>query len=121
MVEADGKADKRTGKESKDRKDPVLTISLHPVVLLEALNYGLQNKLYSNGKSAQSTAAGSNSDDQEVESSLSGSESSQSSKRKWTRLDTDTEAPHQKEKRINLLSTVTGEEPTEVKQMTGQG
>ncbi|XP_024231290.1 DNA endonuclease RBBP8 [Oncorhynchus tshawytscha] len=121
MVEADGKADKRTGKESKDRKDPVLTISLHPVVLLEALNYGLQNKLYSNGKSAQSTAAGSNSDDQEVESSLSGSESSQSSKRKWTRLDTDTEAPRQKEKRINLLSTVTGEEPTEVKQMTGQG
>ncbi|XP_029520244.1 uncharacterized protein rbbp8l [Oncorhynchus nerka] len=121
MVEADGKADKRTGKESKDRKDPVLTISLHPVVLLEALNYGLQNQLYSNGKSAQSTAAGSNSDDQEVESSLSGSESSQSSKRKWTRLDTDTEAPRQKEKRINLLSTVTGEEPTEVKQMTGQG
>uniref|UniRef100_A0A4W5K5A5 DNA endonuclease Ctp1 N-terminal domain-containing protein n=1 Tax=Hucho hucho TaxID=62062 RepID=A0A4W5K5A5_9TELE len=111
MEEADGKADQRTGKDSEDRKDPVLTISLHPVVLLEALNYGLQNKLYSNGKSAQGTAAGSNSDDQEVESSLSESESSQSSKRKWTRLDTDTEVPHQKEKRINLLSTVTGEEP----------
>ncbi|KAK6307998.1 hypothetical protein J4Q44_G00212690 [Coregonus suidteri] len=111
MEEADGKADQRTGKDSEDRKDPVLTISLCPVVLLEALNSGLQKKLYSNGKSAQSTATGSNSDDQEVESSLSGSESSQSSKRKRTGLDTDTEVSHRKERRINLLRTVTGKEP----------
>ncbi|XP_052337565.1 uncharacterized protein LOC118376472 [Oncorhynchus keta] len=79
--EAEGKVDQKTGKDSEDRKVPVLTISLRPVVLLEALNSGLQKQLFSNGKS------GSRSDHQEVEGSLSESESSQRSKR--TGLDTE--------------------------------
>ncbi|XP_064861271.1 RBBP8 N-terminal-like protein isoform X2 [Oncorhynchus nerka] len=87
--EAEGKVDQKTGKDSEDRKVPVLTISLRPVVLLEALNSGLQKQLFSNGKS------GSRSDHQEVEGSLSESESSQRSKR--TGLDTDTEVRCQKE------------------------
>ncbi|KAM9506699.1 uncharacterized protein ACWYII_048393 isoform 4-T4 [Salvelinus alpinus] len=48
--EAEGKVDQKTGKDSEDRKVPVLTISLRPVVLLEALNSGLQKQLFSNGK-----------------------------------------------------------------------
>ncbi|XP_064812382.1 RBBP8 N-terminal-like protein isoform X2 [Oncorhynchus masou masou] len=47
--EAEGKVDQKTGK-AEDRKVPVLTISLRPVVLLEALNSGLQKQLFSNGK-----------------------------------------------------------------------
>ncbi|CAB1335941.1 unnamed protein product, partial [Coregonus sp. 'balchen'] len=83
--EAEGKIDQRTGKDSEDRKVPVLTISLRPVVLLEALNSGLQKQLFSNGKAS----SGSSSDHQEVEGSLSESVTSQRSKR--TGLDTDKE------------------------------
>ncbi|XP_070962190.1 RBBP8 N-terminal-like protein isoform X2 [Oncorhynchus clarkii lewisi] len=93
--EAEGKVDRKTGKDSEDRKVPVLTISLRPVVLLEALNSGLQKQLFSNGKS------GSRSDHQEVEGSLSESENSQRSKR--TGLDTDTEVRCQKEEQGNVV------------------
>ncbi|XP_041713985.1 RBBP8 N-terminal-like protein isoform X2 [Coregonus clupeaformis] len=95
--EAEGKIDQRTGKDSEDRKVPVLTISLRPVVLLEALNSGLQKQLFSNGKS------GSSSDHQEVEGSLSESVTSQRSKR--TGLDTDKEGKDGKREREREAET----------------
>ncbi|XP_010873842.1 RBBP8 N-terminal-like protein isoform X2 [Esox lucius] len=107
MEEDDGKADQGSEMEFGDRKVPVLTISLRPVVLLEALNTRLQKQLSSDGKSAQSIASRSSSDDQDVESHLSGSESSQSTKRKLTDIDPDTEDSHQKEGRMSLLNTLT--------------
>ncbi|KAL1021229.1 hypothetical protein UPYG_G00010420 [Umbra pygmaea] len=103
MEEADCK-DQTTGMEFGDRKVPVLTISLRPVVLLEALNSGLQRQLSSNGKTA--LPSGSSSEEQDVDNPLSRSESSHCTKRK---MDSDTEISHQKERRMNLSNAVTME------------
>ncbi|KAJ8016500.1 hypothetical protein DPEC_G00007880 [Dallia pectoralis] len=85
--EDDGQAHQRTTMESVDRKVPHLTISMRPVVLLEALNTGLHKQLSSNGKSAKSIASRSSSEEQDVDC---GSESSQSNKRKRNKMDTET-------------------------------
>ncbi|XP_035500143.1 uncharacterized protein rbbp8l isoform X2 [Scophthalmus maximus] len=82
--------------QSNEKKVPVLTISLRPVVVLETLNSALQKQesLSSNGKSQSSSPPvepGSSSDEQDEEKSMSGQESRQGCKRKRASVDTETD------------------------------
>ncbi|XP_018534740.1 nucleoprotein TPR isoform X3 [Lates calcarifer] len=88
--EVNGKAD-----QSNEKKVPVLTISLRPVVL-ETLNSALQQEaLSSNGKSSSpAVEPGSSSDEQDnkdEEESVSGQESKQGCKRKRASVETETD------------------------------
>ncbi|KAM7410785.1 hypothetical protein PAMA_020970 [Pampus argenteus] len=80
--------------QSDEKKVPVLTISLRPVVVLETLNSALQKQdsLLTNGKTSSPAAkAGSSLEEQDEEPSVSGQESNQSCKRKRSSVETDTD------------------------------
>ncbi|XP_034028005.1 uncharacterized protein rbbp8l isoform X2 [Thalassophryne amazonica] len=86
--EVNGKMD-----QNNEKKVPVLTISLRPVVL-ESLNSALQKQesLSSNDKSSSPPAEpGSTSEDQDGDDSDSGQESKQSCKRKRVSVEIDTD------------------------------
>ncbi|KAM8864738.1 uncharacterized protein rbbp8l isoform 2-T7 [Spinachia spinachia] len=69
--------------EVNDKKVPILTISLRPVVVLENLNSALQESLSSNGKSwSKPTEAGNGSEEQGEEVSMSVQERNHGGKRK---------------------------------------
>ncbi|XP_051281997.1 RBBP8 N-terminal-like protein isoform X3 [Dicentrarchus labrax] len=86
--EVNGKTD-----QSNEKKVPVLTISLRPVVVLETLNSALQKQesLSSNGKSSSPVETVSSCEDQDEEESVSGQESNQSCKRKRASVETETD------------------------------
>ncbi|KAK5863001.1 hypothetical protein PBY51_000064 [Eleginops maclovinus] len=101
-LEVNGKSD-----QSKEKKVPVLTISLRPVVMLESMTPALKESLSSNSKSSSAvTRRGSSSDERDEEGSLSGIESRRGCKRKVsadTEIDRDSETDNiQKEKNIKI-------------------
>ncbi|TDH10959.1 hypothetical protein EPR50_G00080780 [Perca flavescens] len=86
--EANGKTDQ----SGNEKKVPVLTISLHPVVALETLNSALQKSLLSSGKSSSPAAEPrSTSDEQDEDKSVSGQENGQGCKRKRASVETETD------------------------------
>ncbi|KAF3859795.1 hypothetical protein F7725_000050, partial [Dissostichus mawsoni] len=101
--ELNGKTD-----QSNEKKVPVLTISLRPVVVLESLNSALQESLTSKSKSSSAaTQRGSSSDERDDEGSVSERESSQGCKRRRTSAGTETDRDSetdntQKEKKIKI-------------------
>ncbi|KAK5902891.1 hypothetical protein CesoFtcFv8_008105 [Champsocephalus esox] len=110
VFEEDDQKEELNGKtdQSNEKKVPVLTISLRPVVVLESLNSALQESLTSKSKSSSAaTQQGSSSDEREDEGSVSERESSQGCKRRrasaGTETDRDSETDNtQKEKKIKI-------------------
>ncbi|XP_036958704.1 uncharacterized protein rbbp8l isoform X4 [Acanthopagrus latus] len=86
--EVNGKTDQSNGK-----KVPVLTISLHPVIMLETLNSALekQESLSSNDKSSSPAVETGSSTEEPDEESVSGQESNQGRKRKRSPVETETD------------------------------
>lgn len=113
--EVNGKTD-----QGNEKKVPVLTISLRPVVLLETLNSTLQKQesLSSNGKSSSPAVEMESSMDEqeeEEEESLSGQDSNQGCKRKRASVETETDRDSdtdntQQEQKMKI--TVRAEEKT---------
>ncbi|XP_071329511.1 RBBP8 N-terminal-like protein isoform X3 [Trachinotus anak] len=97
--------------QSSEKKVPVLTISLRPVVL-ETLNSALQKQeaLSTNGKSSPAAdEPDSSSDEQNEDESASGQESSQAGKRKRASVETETDRDsdtdniqHERKKKITV-------------------
>ncbi|XP_029291820.1 DNA endonuclease RBBP8 [Cottoperca gobio] len=78
--------------QSNEKKVPVLTISLRPVVVLETLNSALQESLSANGKSSYpAVQPGSSSDEQDEEKRVTRQESNQGCKRKRESVETETD------------------------------
>ncbi|XP_074538360.1 uncharacterized protein rbbp8l [Halichoeres trimaculatus] len=92
--------------EQNNKRVPVLTLSLRPVVVLETLNSALQKRDFSLDSKSSSPAAetGSSSDGlDEEEGSVSGQESVQSYKRKRMETDGDSETENiQAERKIQV-------------------
>ncbi|KAM7404217.1 hypothetical protein PAMP_011584 [Pampus punctatissimus] len=102
--------------QNDEKKVPVLTISLRPVVVLETLNSALQKQdsLSTNGKTSSPAAkAGSSSEDQDEEQSVSGQESNQGCKRKRASVETDTDRDSdtnnvQQERKVKITMRTAG-------------